>query len=83
MRTLVSVSGPVKSFERAPIIRAVNDLSRLEDRLVTERKTIGLAALACAAMVGHAHAGDIGIYGTAGTVGFGGGLAAGLAMGLW
>lgn len=40
------------------------------------RKRIGFVALACAAMAGHAYAGDVGFYGTAGTVGFGGGIAA-------
>ncbi len=39
-------------------------------------KWIGFAAMTCAAMAGHAYAGEIGVYGTAGTLGFGGGIAA-------
>lgn len=42
---------------------------------MTKRKAFGLVALACGAMVGHAQAADFGVYGTAGTVGFGGGIA--------
>jgi hypothetical protein len=43
---------------------------------VTMRKTVGVVALACGMLGGHAHAADFGIYGTAGTVGLGGGIAA-------
>lgn len=40
------------------------------------RKTISLVAVVCSAIASHAHAADMGLYGTAGTVGFGGGVAA-------
>lgn len=40
------------------------------------RKTAGFVALVCGALASQAQASDFGVYGTAGTVGFGGGIAA-------